>query len=251
MADKNATTDPSDLESRRSASSSRRLSPGRRLYYFVGLPIMFGAIKLLWWSYRVEKLIGKEIADKLIEDQTVCTPCYWHRDLVLGNWLIYQWIQRGFRAGFTISASVDGDVPSQIAKRWGAEVIRGSANNTGALVLRDVQGKIKEGVSFIAFADGPTGPKYRFKPGVVLMARIGHAPMVPIGCAADRAWHLNRWDDFVIPKPFARVVLAVGEPVVMPEKIPVNEMEAYRLQMENAVNSLVRQSKDELARISE
>lgn len=247
MADNNARPDFSDIESRRSASSNRRLSPGRRLYYFAGQPLLFAAIKLLWWSYRVEKVIGTDIAAKLIADKTVCTPCYWHQHLVLGTKLMRQWIGRGFRAAFLISASVDGDVPTRIAKGWGAEVIRGSANNTGALVLRDAQRMMKRGISVVSVADGPTGPESVFKSGVVLMARIAGVPMVPIGCAADRAWTLNRWDAFMIPKPFARVVLAIGEPVEIAANTNVDDLEKYRVQMENAVNLLVARSKDELA----
>jgi lysophospholipid acyltransferase (LPLAT)-like uncharacterized protein len=30
--------------------------------------------------------------------------------------------------------------------------------------------------------------------------------------AADRAWRLNSWDRFIIPKPFARVTVAYGNP---------------------------------------
>ncbi|GMR17437.1 MAG: hypothetical protein BMS9Abin32_540 [Gammaproteobacteria bacterium] len=246
MADNTSGPDFSQVEARRSAASQRRLSPGRRLYYFLGQPLLFGAIKLLCWSYRVEKLVGREIAERLIEEQTVCTPCYWHQHLLLGNNLIRAWIARGFRAAFLISASVDGDVPARIARRWGAEVIRGSANNTGALVLRDMQQMTRRGVSVVSIADGPTGPQSVFKSGVVLMARIAAIPMVPIGCAADRAWHLRRWDDFMIPKPFARIVIAIGEPHVVPPDTPLRELEPYRLRMENAVKALTERSKAEL-----
>jgi len=246
MPENNARPDFSDVESRRSASSNRRLSGGRRLYYFIGQPLLFVAIKLLWSSYRVEKVIGREIADKLIREKVVFTPCYWHQHLVLGNKLISDWIRRGFRAAFLISASVDGDVPTRIARGWGAEVIRGSANNTGALVLRDMRQMMQRGVSVVSIADGPTGPQSVFKAGVVLMARIAGVPMVPVGCAADRAWTLKRWDAFMIPKPFARVVFAIGEPLEIPAGTPVDALEPYRVKMENAVNTLVARSKAEV-----
>jgi hypothetical protein len=141
---------------------------------------------------------------------------------------------------------VDGDVPDRIARSWGAEVIRGSANQTGALVLRDMQQMMKRGVSVVTTADGPNGPKYAFKVGAVLMARIGRAPMVPLACAADRAWYLNRWDNFMIPKPFARVVLAIGEPITVPADTSIADLEKFRLRMEDATNSLLRQSNDVL-----
>ena len=154
--------------------------------------------------------------------------------------------RRGFPACFLISASVDGEVPERIAKSWGAETIRGSANRTGALVLRDMHQMMKRGVSIVTTADGPDGPNHEFKIGAVLMARIGGVPLVPIACAADRAWYLNRWDNFMIPKPFARVVYAIGAPIIVPPDTPVDALEAFRRRMEDATNSLIKQSKEAL-----
>ena len=235
--------DYSDVEARRSARSRRGMSASRRLYYFFGLPVLRAIFFLLTSTYRVQKVIGRDIADRIVADtKTVYAPCYWHQHHVLCSDMIRNWISRGFKACFLISASVDGEVPERVARAWGAEVIRGSANQTGALVLRDMQQMMKHGVSIVTTADGPNGPKYEFKPGTVLMARIGGAPMVPLACAADRAWHLNRWDDFMIPKPFARVVLAVGEPIEVPRKASMAQMEEYRLQMQYATNALMAES---------
>ena len=208
------------------------------------MPILQLMIRALFRSYRIQVVIGQDIVDRIIDSKMTCAPCYWHQNLILGNMFLRQWIRRGFRAGFLISASVDGDVPARIAESWGAEVIRGSANNTGALVLRDMHSLFRRGISVISIADGPTGPKSRFKSGVVLMARVANVPMVPIACAAKSAWYLNRWDDFMIPKPFTRIVLAVGEPVTIPRQTPVDAMESFRLQMEDAVNSLSEQSNE-------
>ena len=225
MSSPDAPQDYSDVESRRSSRSRRRLSAPRRLYYTLGMPLLQFIFWLVSSTYRVQKVIGADIADRMIADTaTVYAPCYWHQHHVLCSGLVRSWIRRGFRACFLISASVDGDVPARIARSWGADIIRGSANQTGALVLRDMQQKIRDGVSIITTADGPNGPKYEFKPGAVLMARIGGTPLVPVACAADRAWYLDRWDDFMIPKPFARVVLAVGEPISVPGGAPMDQL---------------------------
>lgn len=244
MADTESRSDFSDVEARRSTRSRRKMSPGRRLYYALGMPIL----RLIFWSvsrtYRVQKVIGQEVADRIIADKkTVFAPCYWHQHHVLCSNMMRSWIRRGFRACFLVSASVDGEVPARIAKSWGADVIRGSANQTGAIVLRDMQQKIREGVGIVTTADGPNGPKYEFKPGAVLMARIGGTPLVPLACAADRAWYLDRWDDFMIPKPFAKVVLAVGEPVVVPRDTAIDALEEYRMQMQYATNALMKESR--------
>ncbi len=240
--------DFSDVESRRSAASRRSLSVWRRLYYFLGMPLLRFVMFVFNSTYRVKKVIGSEVVEQILADkEQVYAPCYWHQHHVLCSSLMRQWIRRGFRACFLISASVDGEVPTRIARSWGAEVIRGSANQTGALVLRDMQQMMKRGISIVTTADGPNGPKYEFKAGAVLMARIGGAPMVPLACAADRAWHLKRWDNFMIPKPFARIVYAIGEPITVPPDTPLNAIEEFRVRMEDATNSLMRRSNEYLA----
>ena len=224
------------------------MSPARRLYYALGMPLLRFGYFLLVSTYRVEKVIGSEVAEQIVADKDhAYAPCYWHQHHVLCSNLLRQWIRRGFRACFLISASVDGEVPDRIARSWGAEVIRGSANQTGALALRDMQQAMKRGVSIVTTADGPNGPKHEFKVGAVLMARIGGVPLVPLACAADRAWYLNRWDDFMVPKPFARIVYAIGSPLTVPADTPIDALEEFRGRMEDATNSLMEQSKEVLA----
>jgi lysophospholipid acyltransferase (LPLAT)-like uncharacterized protein len=234
------------IESRRSSTSQRRMTPARRLYYFLGLPLLRGLIKVLTSTYRVEKVIGAEHIEPFIVSGQVCAPAYWHQHHVIGSSLIRSWIRRGFKACFLISGSVDGDVPERIARAWGAEVIRGSANKSGALALRDQQQMMKSGYSIVTTADGPRGPKYEFKAGTVLMARVAGVPILPIGCAADRAWYLRRWDDFMIPKPFARIAIAIGEPVPVPRDIALDALEPVRVNVQEAVMSLMTDSEQAL-----
>ena len=234
--------DFSSVESRRSTSSRRRMGTARRLYYFLGLPLLRGLIRLLTSTYRVEKVIGAEHIDPFIESGQICAPSYWHQHHVVGSTLIRSWIRRGFKACFLVSGSVDGEVPERIARAWGAEVIRGSANQSGALALRDQQQMMKNGYSIVTTADGPRGPQHEFKLGTVLMARIAGVPIIPIGCAADRAWYLNRWDRFMIPKPFARIVLAVGKPYPIPRDAALDALEPHRVNVQAAVMSLMAES---------
>ncbi|MDH5239766.1 MAG: lysophospholipid acyltransferase family protein [Gammaproteobacteria bacterium] len=227
------------IESRRSTASRRRMSSARRLYYFLGLPVLRGIIRLLTSTYRIEHVAGERTIDPYIGGDKVCAPCYWHQHHVVGSTLIRSWVRRGFKACFLVSGSVDGEVPERIARAWGADVIRGSANQSGALALRDMQGRMKDGYSIVTTADGPRGPIYEFKMGAVLMARIAGVPIVPIGCAADRAWYLDRWDNFMVPKPFARVALAVGEPYSIPPNTPLDQLEPHRQHVQAAVMSLM------------
>jgi lysophospholipid acyltransferase (LPLAT)-like uncharacterized protein len=235
------------IESRRSASSKRRMTSARRLYYFLGLPVLRGLIKLLSSTYRVQAISGEEHIDAYLDGKAVCAPAYWHQHHIVGSMLIRRWLARGFKPCFLVSGSVDGDVPERIARAWGAEVIRGSANQSGALALRDQQRMMKDGYSIVTTADGPRGPQHEFKAGTVLMARVAGVPILPIGCAADRAWYLEkRWDRFMIPKPFARIAIAVGEPFPVPREIPLDQLEPVRANVQERVMSLMQESENML-----
>lgn len=242
----NKPIDYQSIESRRSSKSDRRMTPVRRLYYFLGMPVLRGLLAFAAWSYRVEAIIGEEHIEPYIGDEKLCAPAYWHQHHVLCSTLIRRWVKRGFKACFLVSGSVDGEVPERIARSWGAEVIRGSANESGALALRDMQGMMKRGYSIVTTADGPRGPIYEIKPGVVVMARIGKVPVIPVACAAENAWFLKRWDNFMIPKPFSRVVVGVGEPVEIPPSVALDDIEPYRLNVQEAVMSLMRECEHRL-----
>jgi lysophospholipid acyltransferase (LPLAT)-like uncharacterized protein len=218
----------------------------RRFFYFIGTPILRGIIWALTRTYRVEAIIGADNIVPFLGGKSVCAPAYWHQHHVLCSVLVRRWVDRGFKACFLVSGSVDGEVPERIARAWGAEVIRGSANQSGALALRDMQNMMKRGYSVVTTADGPGGPIYEIKPGVVVMARIGGVPILPIACAAERAWYMDRWDNFMVPKPFSRIVLAIGEPYTIPPDVPLDAIEPHRLNVQEAVMSLMRQSEDRL-----
>jgi lysophospholipid acyltransferase (LPLAT)-like uncharacterized protein len=68
----------------------------------------------------------------------------------------------------------------------------------------------------VAFTpDGPRGPRRELKQGVVAAAQRAAVRILPIHADADRAWRFASWDRFMLPKPFARVRVAYGEPFLV------------------------------------
>lgn len=123
---------------------------------------------------------------------------------------------------------------------WGAVAIRGSSNRTGARALKDMYTTIvKDKVSPVTTSDGPTGPIHEFKQGAIMLAQLTQSPMLPIAYMASRYWELKSWDKFIIPKPFSRIVIAVGEPHMIGKKLNAEEMEEARLKMEMDMNNLI------------
>ena len=111
-------------------------------------------------------------------------------------------------------------------------MIRGSSTHTGARALRDYyQALVRDNISPVITPDGPRGPRFKFKPGALLLAQMSGRPILPISYAASRAW-LIKWDRFVIPMPFARIAIAIGPPCYVPRGTDAPTLERLQRQME-------------------
>ena len=185
----------------------------RRLLIAIAAPLLRGLVRMLLASCRVVAVRGEAHLQTLIDDQRSALLCCWHQRLVYSvGWLLGA-RSRGLRPGFLVSPSRDGELTAAVVGGLGATVLRGSANRTGARAFRDMYATLKAGVSPIIAADGPHGPATQAKPGTPMLAQMTRAPMLPVSFAADRYWQLKSWDRMIIPKPFARVVVIIGEPL--------------------------------------
>lgn len=225
----------------------RTMTWKRQLGYAIIRPIVKVFLASFWWTCRVEKIIGDENANQLITKGDPIIPCYWHQMHIFGSWYMRKLQKRGLKVGFLISPSVDGEVPAKIVESWGAVAIRGSSNKTGARALKDMYNTIvKDKVSPVTTSDGPTGPVHKFKPGAVMLSQITQSPMLPIAYAASRYWQLKSWDHFIIPKPFSRIVIVVGEPHYIEKKSDAATLEHERFKMEKEMLRLIEEAKAQL-----
>jgi len=224
----------------------RQMTFKRKLSYALLKPVLLFVVNFIWLTCKV-KIIGQENMEKVVSKQKPVIPCYWHQQHLFCGWYMLQQIKRGMKVGFLVSPSVDGEIPAKIVSSRGATVIRGSSTHTGAQALRDMyQIIVKEGVSPVTTSDGPTGPIFKFKPGAAILSRMSAAPMLPIACAAKNAWYLGSWDRFMIPKPFTRVVVAVGE-LVSVDSLQLNsDLSPVQRQMEEAINAMIELAKQNL-----
>ena len=132
------------------------------------------------------------------------------------------------------------------ARRAGGHVIRGSSSHTGARALRDYyQALVKEDISPVITPDGPRGPRFKFKPGAILLAQMSGRPMLPMAYAASRAW-LIKWDRFVIPVPFSRVAIAIGPPRHVPRAMDAGTLERLQGEMESELRRLYEEARSAL-----
>lgn len=239
-------TDLKNTFYRKATRSSRRMTPARRLLYALAVPLGLGIIKTWLWTCRVVRVVGVENLEAALAKAPSLVPCYWHQhQLLCANFLLQQ-RSRGLSVGWLISPSVDGELGARMVRRLGGGVIRGSSSHTGARSLRDYyQALVKENLSPVITPDGPKGPRFKFKPGAILLAQMSGRPMLPLAYAASRAW-LVKWDKFVIPVPFSRVVIAVGAPRYVPRVTDAAGIERLQADMELELQKLYRTAADAL-----
>jgi lysophospholipid acyltransferase (LPLAT)-like uncharacterized protein len=141
----------------------------------------------------------------------------WHGRLLLLPWL-YARLRRT-RAGRPVailaSRSRDGALVSAYAARFGLAAVRGSSSRGGAPALRALLTAIRNGHDAAVAPDGPRGPAGVLRPGLVALASLAGADVVPLGVAARPAWRLHTWDRFLIPLPLARTAIVFGEPIAV------------------------------------
>ncbi|HXY97294.1 MAG TPA: lysophospholipid acyltransferase family protein [Steroidobacteraceae bacterium] len=219
--------------------SSRRMTRARRALYAVAAPLGVALIRAWWLSCRVVRVEGEEHLAAALARAPSLIPCYWHQhQLYCGKFLVEQ-RARGLAPGWLISPSVDGELGAMMVRRFGGAVIRGSSTHTGARALRDYyQALTRDGVSPVITPDGPRGPRFKFKPGALLLAQMSQRPILPMAYAASRAW-LVKWDKFVIPVPFlARIAIAIGEPRYVPRVMDAAGLARLEGEMEGELHRL-------------
>jgi lysophospholipid acyltransferase (LPLAT)-like uncharacterized protein len=75
---------------------------------------------------------------------------------------------------------------------------------------------VKQGANTFINPDGPDGPPYVVKPGVVYIAQKTGVRLLPGAAFTATKYTLKRWDRYSVPLPFSRIAIVVGEPVPAP-----------------------------------
>jgi len=186
-----------------------------------------------WFASIVWKLLkctlrrdsrGFEAVQALVSADQRIILSFWHRRLVMMP-LSYPFRRRnsdGDVRGVAIlsSDSKDGEISAAIWRHLGIHAVRGTASHSGGAqgLVKMIQ-VIRQGWDLGITPDGPRGPRFEAKPGVIAVARKTRAWIVPVTVAYSNAWQLKTWDGMLIPKPFSKVSVIYAEPYQVPEKI--------------------------------
>jgi lysophospholipid acyltransferase (LPLAT)-like uncharacterized protein len=115
------------------------------------------------------------------------------------------------------SQNFDGEWIAGIIRRFGYGTARGSSSRGGARALVQLRRDLAGGKPAAFTIDGPRGPARVAQPGVIFLAGATGCPILPFHIECSSAWTMNSWDRTQVPRPLARVAVAIGEPMAVPD----------------------------------
>ena len=135
-----------------------------------------------------------------------------------------------------VSPSNDGEIIARICHLLGFKLIRGSLKREGDKAAREIITTTQNGENVAFFVDGPKGPNHVVKKGLIRLAKMAKVPIIPAIAHTDKKRSFNSWDNYEVPNTlYLNGVLALGEPIIVPEDISKDEEEEYRLKVEKAL----------------
>ena len=204
--------------------SNPRFTFTQRLVLALAPPLVSALVWLMGLTWRFEVIAEEGVIPVLYGQKPGAEIyCFWHQ-CVLPCTVYF----RRSHAVILISRSFDGELITRILRRFGYDAVRGSSSRGGQEGLLGLRRVLESGRTAIFTADGPRGPIYRTKMGPIKLAQHSGAPIGVFHLEPERAWMLNSWDRFLIPKPFTRICVSWAQWTHVPPDLAVSELEPKR-----------------------
>ena len=161
---------------------------------------------------------------------------FWHGRIMM---MPYCW-RRDLPINMLISKHRDGQFIANTVKHFGIDTVAGSSSKGGSAALRAMLRSLKAGCSVGITPDGPRGPRMRASDGVVHVARLSGAAVIPCGFSARRRKVLGSWDRFVLALPFSSGLFVWGEPIRVAADASAEAQEIARQAIEDGLTRVTQ-----------
>jgi lysophospholipid acyltransferase (LPLAT)-like uncharacterized protein len=170
----------------------------------------------------------------------------WHARLAFTSYL-RDWTDHPL----TVLASqhADARIATENMRRRGIAVIELATSGNNSKAIRDAVRAVRAGSSLGIAVDGPLGPPLVAKPGAITIAGLAGVQVAPCSYAVSRSLRLRSWDRFILPLPWCRGVLAVGDGFIPPTRLEPAEIEAATLRLAGMIDDLTRRCEQQLSRV--
>ncbi len=142
-----------------------------------------------------------------------------------------------------ISRHGDGEINAIVARRLGADLIRGSGGpkhkirkRGGIAALREMLRTLDSGSIVALTADVPKISR-QVGEGIITLARLSGRPIYPLAVVTARRIDLRSWDRASVPLPFNRGALVFGEPIRVAHDADATARETARRAVASGLDS--------------
>jgi len=222
-------------------SADWRTSASKRLQARAISVVGYRAIATLGSTLRW-RTEGLEHFDQIVAGGRQPIMAFWHGRILPAS---YYFRRRGIVV--ITSENFDGEWIAGIIERFGYGTARGSTSRGAKKAVLQLVRDMARGRAAGFTVDGPRGPARVVQPGAVWLAMATGNPVLPFHLEASAHWTLRNWDQTQIPKPYATVALAIGEPLEVSRDAAPEALDAARLMLEQRLKSLEPRARDLLA----
>jgi len=156
----------------------------KNIKYFLLLnilpPIIYAIIAFIRFTSKIEHVNMEPIKERWTKGENFIV-CFWH-----GRLLMMPYANLRDKGKVLISRHRDGEFIARVIRYFGLGSIRGSYRKKTVSSVREIISSLKDGFDVAITPDGPKGPKYMVKKGIIELARITKAGIVPVTYSAGK-----------------------------------------------------------------
>jgi lysophospholipid acyltransferase (LPLAT)-like uncharacterized protein len=184
-------------------------------------------------SFAVTKFISPAAYEYLDSDKPAIFALYHGR--LIG---MLQIVEHREKLTALISRSRDGEFLARMAEKMGYGVARGSPAYKAVEGAKQLIDAARAGQSLVMAVDGPRGPIYEPKEGVIRMAELTGLPLLPFVCKGKKNHFFSGWDKMMGCYFGSPITYIIGDPIFVPSKLTDEERENYRQQLAASMHQL-------------
>jgi lysophospholipid acyltransferase (LPLAT)-like uncharacterized protein len=173
---------------------------------------------ILHWTARLTVLGDEHIGEMLQSDRPTVIAA-WHGQ---GHLLLSYLIDRFDLSRVSVIVTDDErtEVLAPMVRVMGGRPYAISGDDktvAGPRRLLDLVRELRSGRIGYLHPDGPDGPARVPKEGVVFLARLAGAWILPLGAYTTSGYRIDRWDQYSLPLPFCRIAVVIRPPFLVPK----------------------------------
>ena len=175
-------------------------------------------------------------------ENPACIFAMWH-----ANQFLVHGIKNREKLSILISNSIDGQIVADVCENWGFKVVRGSSGKKGSVEsTMQMISRLKEGESVAIMVDGPHGPLHRVKNGVIKLAQMSGAPIIPVTWFSPQKTFINlpSWDKMKTPFGKCNILNIYGNPIYISQDATEEELVSVKEKIKSELENLDKTAPD-------